>query len=212
MGTLNHFAKDVGIPVDLEAAVRNLFTGQVSQVDVGEVNGRVFVNNSGLGLYPRFVRRREELERRGHVRPVAFMLASMSIFRRDLRLRLKAQMDGEDPLQLVTPFLFVGNNRYETSGFEIGTRPRLDSGKLWVCTAPSSSRKNILVVALRTLVGLETDRELNVFEADEIWVEPSTPTSNVSMDGEVGVMDAPLHYRIRPRALSVIAPDWGGSV
>jgi diacylglycerol kinase family enzyme len=43
MGTLNHFAKDVAIPLNLEGAVRNLFTGQVTKVDVGEVNGRVFV-------------------------------------------------------------------------------------------------------------------------------------------------------------------------
>ena len=49
MGTLNHFAKDVGIPLNLEAAVYNLFTGKVRKVDVGEVNGRVFVNNSGIG-------------------------------------------------------------------------------------------------------------------------------------------------------------------
>ena len=51
MGTLNHFAKDVGIPLNLEAAVYNLFTGKVRKVDVGEVNGRVFVNNSGIGFY-----------------------------------------------------------------------------------------------------------------------------------------------------------------
>ena len=68
MGTLNHFAKDVGIPQNLEAAVRNIFTGQVTNVDVGEVNGRVFVNNSGVGFYPHFVRQREEQERHGHVK------------------------------------------------------------------------------------------------------------------------------------------------
>ena len=56
MGTLNHFAKDAGIPLNLEAAVRNAFSGRCAVVDVGEVNGRVFVNNSGIGLYPRFVR------------------------------------------------------------------------------------------------------------------------------------------------------------
>src|SRR5271166_1000269 len=59
MGTLNHFAKDLGIPLDLEAAARNVFIGDIAKVDVGEVNGRVFVNNSGIGLYPRIVRERE---------------------------------------------------------------------------------------------------------------------------------------------------------
>jgi len=52
IGTLNHFAKDAGIPLELEDAVRNFFTGRVVKLDVGEVNGRVFVNNSGIGVIP----------------------------------------------------------------------------------------------------------------------------------------------------------------
>ena len=99
MGTLNHFAKDVGIPLNLAAAVRSLFTGQVTKVDVGEVNGRVFVNNSGVGFYPHFVRQREEQERHGHIKRVAFMLALRSVVRRYFRLRMKAHMDQAEALE-----------------------------------------------------------------------------------------------------------------
>jgi diacylglycerol kinase family enzyme len=161
MGTLNHFAKDVGIPLNLEAAVRNIFTGQIANVDVGEVNGRVFVNNSGIGFYPHFVRQREEQERHGHVKRVAFMLALRSVVRRYLRLLMKVHMDRAEALEHITPFLFVGNNRYQTAGLEIGTRSSLDSGHLWVCTAPRTGHQNFMHVALRTLVGHETDQELN---------------------------------------------------
>ena len=122
MGTLNHFAKDVGISLNLEAAVSNIFTGQITNVDVGEVNGRVFVNNSGIGFYPHFVRQREEQERHGHVKRVAFMLALRSVVRRYLRLRIKVHMDRAEALEHITPFLFVGNNRYQTAGLGIGTR------------------------------------------------------------------------------------------
>src|SRR5437764_4126415 len=59
MGTLNHFAKDLGIPLKIEDAIRALASGRVREVDVGEVNGRVFINNSSLGLYPEIVRERE---------------------------------------------------------------------------------------------------------------------------------------------------------
>ncbi len=207
MGTLNHFAKDVGIPLNLEAAVRNLFTGQVEKVDVGEVNGRVFVNNSGVGFYPHFVRQREEQEQHGHVKRVAFMLALRSVVRRYFRLRMKVHMDQAEAFEHVTPFLFVGNNRYQTSGLAIGRRPRLDSGRLWVCTAPRSGRRNIVRIALRTLLGRETDQELNAFEVEELWAEVGTARVNVSTDGEVSIMDAPLHYRIRPRALGVVVPE-----
>jgi diacylglycerol kinase family enzyme len=206
MGTLNHFAKDVGIPLNLEAAVRNIFVGQVKEVDVAEVNGRVFVNNSGVGLYPHFVRQREEQERRGHVKRVAFVLALRSVVRRYLRLRIKVHMDQAEAFEHVTPFLFVGNNRYQTSGLEIGTRSRLDSGRLWVCAAPRTGRENFVRVALRALLGREADQELNAFEVEEIWVEPGTPQVNVSTDGEVSVMVAPLHYRIRPLMLRVVVP------
>ena len=206
MGTLNHFARDVGVPRNLEAAVRNVFAGQVREVDAGEVNGRVFVNNSGVGFYPHFVRQREELERHGHTKRIAFMLALRSLVRRYFRLRIDAHMDETEALEHVTPFLFVGNNRYETEGLEIGTRSRLDSGRLWVCTAPQTGRRNFMGVALQTLLGHATDQDLNAFEAEEIWVDPGTPLVNVSTDGEVSLMNAPLHYRIRPRALRVVVP------
>ena len=100
----------------------------------------------------------------------------------------------------------VGNNRYQTAGLEIGTRSRLDAGQLWVCTAPRTNRQNFARIALSTLVGRATDQELNAFEVNEIWVQPGTPRVNVSTDGEVSVMDAPLHYRVRPQALRVIVP------
>jgi len=207
MGTLNHFAKDVGIPLNLAAAVRNLFTGQISKVDVGEINGRVFVNNSGIGFYPHFVRQREEQEKHGHIKRVAFMLALRAMVRRYFRLRIRVHMNQAEALEQLTPFLFVANNRYQTAGLHIGTRSRLDSGRLWVCTAPSSGRRNVLPIAMRTLVGRATDQELNAFETKELWVEPGTARVNVSTDGEVSIMDAPLHYRIRPHSLGVVVPS-----
>ena len=207
MGTLNHFAKDLGIALNLETAVYDLFNGTIRKVDVGEVNGRVFVNNSGIGFYPHFVRQREEMQRRGHVKRVAALIALRALFRRYFRLRMKLHMDQAEALEHITPFLFVGNNRYQTSGLDIGMRTNLDSGRLWVCTAPKTGRNNIWRAALRTLVGRATDRDLSVFETEELRVDLGTPRINVSTDGEVSIMDAPLHYRIRPRALEVIVPD-----
>ena len=64
IGTLNHFAKDLGIPLDLETAVRTIKEGEVAAVDAGEVNGRIFINNSSLGIYPQIVSRREEQQER----------------------------------------------------------------------------------------------------------------------------------------------------
>ena len=207
MGTLNHFAKDAGIPLDLEEAVRNLFTGRVVKVDVGEVNGRVFVNNSGVGVYPHLVRQREEQQQRhGYRKPLAFALAVGSVLRRYSRLRVKLHMTEAEALARLTPFVFVGNNRYEVAGLEIGRRASLTSGRLWVCTAPRAGRRNLIAMAWRTLMGRVSDHELNAIEVEEFWVNPPTPWVNVSMDGEVRLVAAPLHYRIRPGALGVVLP------
>src|SRR5512141_2991339 len=76
LGTFNHFAKDLNIPLVLEAAVANIFHGEVASVDVGEVNGRIFLNNSSLGIYPGVVQEREAHQRKGHSKWVAFAKAA----------------------------------------------------------------------------------------------------------------------------------------
>ena len=197
IGTLNHFAKDVGIP-DLEAAVRNVFTGRVRKVDVGEVNGRVFVNNSGTGPYPHIVRQREEQQRHGHAKSVAFVLAVWSVLRRYSRLRVKLRMDEAEALARLTPFLFVGNNRYEIAGLEIGRRTAwIRAGFGCACRRELAAGIS-WVTALRAFLGRVTENELHAFEAEEFWAYPGTPRVNVSTDGEVSVMDSPLHYRVCP--------------
>ena len=71
LGTLNHFAKDLNIPLELEAAAHNIIAGHASQIDVGEVNGRIFLNNSSLGLYPTLVRQRKKQQEQLGARQVA---------------------------------------------------------------------------------------------------------------------------------------------
>ena len=120
LGTLNHFAKDLHLSLDLEAAVRTIAEGNIASVDVGEVNGRVFVNNSSLGIYPHIVHRRvvEQMRLRIGKRP-AYIWATMHAFRRFPFLDLRIEVEGKT-LKRETPFLFVGNNEYELTGFRIG--------------------------------------------------------------------------------------------
>ena len=207
MGTLNHFAKDAGVPLDLESAVRAFFTGQVVKVDVGEVNGRVFVNNSGIGIYPHLVREREAQQRRhGYRKPLAFMIAVSAVLRRYARLRIRLHLSEAEALARLTPFLFVGNNRYQVARLEIGRRVDLTSGRLWVLTAPRATRRTLIGMAWRTFTGHESEEKLNAIEVEEFWVDPGTPRVNVSMDGEVILMPGPLHYRSRGGALGVVLP------
>ena len=111
-GTMNHFAKDLLIPLDLEGAVATIVAGHESRVDVGEVNGRSFINNSSLGLYPSIVREREKQQRLGWGKWPAYIWAALAVLRRYPFLDVRVGVDGKQ-LNSHTPFVFIGNNEYE---------------------------------------------------------------------------------------------------
>lgn len=207
LGTLNHFAKDLHLPLDLEGAVRTIVRRHVASVDVGEVNGRVFVNNSSLGIYPHIVHRRvaEQMRLRMGKWP-AFIWASMHAFRRFPFLDLRIEVKGKT-LRRETPFLFVGNNEYEMIGFRIGARRRLDAGKLDLYLTRRVGRWGLIRLALRALLGhLAQEKDFEAYLVEETFVEARRHLILVAADGEVKWMESPLHYRSRPRALRVIVP------
>jgi diacylglycerol kinase family enzyme len=207
MGTLNHFAKDLGIPLDLEKAVQTLFTGKVAHVDVGEVNGRVFLNNSSIGFYPRIVQEREREQRRGRSKWIALARASALIFQRSRTLHVDLVGEHGRRQSYDTPFVFIGNNRYGVAGLEIGTRAILDGGKLWVCAAPYAGRLTLIALALKALLGFVRDADLAAFESEGTEVRIRRSHARVATDGEVVVMRTPLRYRSRPGALRVVVPS-----
>lgn len=204
MGTFNHFAKDLGIPLELEKAVQTLFTGKVVRVDVGEVNGRIFLNNSSIGFYPRIVQEREQ--RQGRSKWVAFAQAAARIIQQPHMLHV-ALDEAHSPRQSYdTPFVFIGNNRYALAGMAIGTRAILDGGKLWICAAPFAGRLTLIALALEVLLGLVRDGDLAAFETEQTDIHMHRDHVQVATDGEVNVMRTPLHYRSRPGALRVVVP------
>ena len=208
LGTLNHFAKDLGVPLAVGDAARGVCEGRVRSVDVGEVNGRIFVNNSSLGLYPRIVRRREKLrERLGSGKWAAFFRAAFAVLRRYPFLNVRLSADGQEIVRR-TPFVFVGNNEYQMESFHLGARPRLDAGRLSLYVAHRTGRLGLLRLAVRALFGrLRQAKDFDALRAQEVWVETHRPKRlYVATDGEVAVMTTPLHYRVLPRALRVIVP------
>jgi len=206
-GTLNHFAKDLGIPLELEASVQNIIDGNLTAVDVAEVNGRVFINNSSLGLYPDMVRDRERQQSRlGRGKWHSFLWASLSVLRRFpfLVVRIELESTKED---FVTPVVFIGNNEYEMQGFDIGARASLQGGVLSIYIVKKQRRAALAWLSLAALLGrLEQARDFEALTATELVIETHRKRVLVSADGEVQPMTSPLHYRIRPRALRVIVP------
>ncbi len=210
IGTLNHFAKDLELPLDLESAVRTLVEGESTTVDVGEVNGRVFINNSSLGLYPRIVSRRDA-QQRHHARGkwLAFFWATIQALRRFPFLDLRIEFEGKQSVRR-TAFLFVGNNEYQIAGFNLGSRACVNAGKLGLYLTHGTGRLGLFRLAFHALFGrVEQAEDFDVFCVAEARIETRKRRLLVALDGEVERLDTPLHYRIRPAALRVLVPRTG---
>jgi diacylglycerol kinase family enzyme len=207
LGTLNHFAKDLHIPLDLAAAVRNLVEGHSVNVDVGEVNGHIFINNSSLGIYPQIVREREKKQRQGMGKWPAFLLALLTVLRRYPLVAVRLVAHDQNLLRR-TPFVFIGNNEYETSSFRMGGRSCLNAGKLSIYTAPVRGRFELFKLFVKAFLGKISDADnFDSLCATEVWVETRRRKIPVALDGEVRRLPTPLHYRVRPGALRVIVPN-----
>lgn len=205
-GTMNHFAKDLNIPLDLEAAIETIVAGHAVTIDVGDVNGRIFLNNSSLGLYPRIIREREKQQRLGWGKWPAYIWAALAVLRRYPFLEIRLSVDGK-ALTGRTPFVFVGNNEYEMERLNIGSRACLDKGELSLYTTNGTGRLGLIRLALRALLGgLRQERDFLAFTTKDISIGTQHKRVRVALDGEVTIMEPPLHFRVRPGALRVLAP------
>lgn len=208
LGTLNHFAKDIGIPLELDAAIANIAHGSPRQVDVGEVNEQIFLNNSSLGLYPDIVRDREKQQHRlGRGKWLAACWATLGALRRYPFLNVHVKLDDGSEHARRTPFVFIGNNEYTMQGFSIGERASLQGGKLSLYVAQRPGRLGLVRLGWRALWGrLAQERDFDVLTAQRLDIDTRHKRIRVATDGEVTIMATPLRYRIRPGALCVIVP------
>jgi len=210
LGTLNHFAKDLGLPQDLEGALDVIAAGQVRSVDVGEVNGQVFVNNSSIGVYPFLVAERTAEQRR---RGVGKLAAIGPALWRSLRARAwhRVRIVAEDGRHRRhrTSLLFVGNNFYDLAA--LGKRADLCAGELCVHVVKHQSWWRLALLPFKIALLGALGRRLGPEDIESLRVKELTIQSHrrrlrVAIDGETVKLPTPLTYRIRPGGLRVLAP------
>jgi len=205
-GTLNHFARDSGIPTDLCEAIAVLGYGRERAFDVGVVNDHIFLNNVSLGSYPRMVHERDGLEQKGRSRPVATAIA---VARTWWHLRKLTAMLAIDDREMVrrSPFIVVGNGSYVLSGLSLGQRDDIADGRLSLYVAPSTGRVGALSLPFRALAGtLERYERFETFCAERITATFGHHRIETGIDGEVQVLESPLNFEVRRGALRVLVP------
>ena len=207
-GTLNHFARDLGIPFDLAEAAKVITAGTMRRVDIAEVNGRCFVNNASIGLYPLMVMDRDaQRERLGRSKRLAMLVASLRTMARFHARRLRLSADGGEA-RVDTPLLFVGNNDYRLAIPGAGRRESLDGGELSIMVMRSKSLPGFLAATGRALLGIgRTDDMVRIDDVRELKVDSPRRRLTVALDGETLHLAPPLTFRIRPKALRVIVPN-----
>lgn len=200
-GTRNHFARQIGIP-DLAAAAVAATRGRVERVDLGEVNGRRFVNNASLGTYPHLV-----IRRRVHAlrlpKSLAKVAAAWDLMRRGRRFDVEV-----DDVHRRAWAVFVGNGRYGEGLLDLTERDSLTDQVLDVRIVRADRRLARLRVVLAVLFGLLPRSPLvERHEAATVTIERAdVEEAAVALDGEVIRLSVPLDVRCLPRALAVLVP------
>jgi diacylglycerol kinase family enzyme len=208
LGTHNHFAKDLGMPLDLDDAIAAVAVGRVIDLPVAEVNGRLFLNFSAIGLHPRVVRDRDtQREETGRGKWLAMFVALVRQLV-ELPVHQVTLSAADQAVAARTPSVIVCNNPHQMRVFGVENASVPDRGLLNVYLATRPLRRTILWLMIRALFG-NIDRatpSMRTLALPQVRIDSRRPRLTVSVDGEVTEMATPLTYRIRPRPLRVIVP------
>lgn len=206
IGTYNHFARDLGIPLDWRAALEVALTGGTRQIDTGRVNDRFFVNNLSIGLYPVLVRHREE-RGRNYPRWKARLIAFYRTLRKYPHVTLAVETEHRREW-IRTHVFMVSNNPYELEGVGIeAPRSTLTEGRLSVYWLPHTSRWRLARYVARYLAGrVRTIPGFRSFRTLRMRVQSARAQLEVGVDGEVFTMPTPLVVTAAPQSLVVRVP------
>lgn len=206
-GTLNHLAKDLGLPLELEEAARVAVEGTPRSVDAATLNGRLFLNTSAVGAYVMFVRARERLERRFGYH-IASLIAGARLLWRLPVFRVFIEADGV-MREYVTPLVFIGVGERELKLPTLGARIAGGQSGLHVMVIRRRSGARTLALALaaaaRGVDAVARTPAMDAFLVNSCRIEPRTRTA--AIDGELVPVTPPLEYRHVPGCLRVIVPS-----
>ncbi len=206
-GTFNYVSRNLGVPTEVAQAVSVITNGWVRQVDIGEINGRIFLNNAGIGLYAQMLERREQDKRRfGRRRLVAFFSGMRCLLSSHPQYAVELVADGQTARHLATT-LFFGCNALQLEDFNVTAAECLRHQKLAVLLLKLHSRWEVTVAACAALLGrLDEASTTEALCASTIRVQTRRRALKVAIDGEIVLLRSPLDVTLHPGALEVFAP------
>ena len=213
MGTFNFVARGLGIPEDPSEALEIALSGTARPIALGDINGRIFLNNASLGAYATVLDVREGVYKRwGRSRLAAYwsvIKAMLTLYR---PLRMKVTVDGRS-MQLRSPMAFVASSAYQLEQYRFDGADAVRDGKLALILAPDESRLRLLWRAAKILMGvIHRGEDYIMHIGEDITIETRRRSRLVARDGENEKMQGPYRFRVRHDAIMVRSPagDAGG--
>lgn len=208
LGTFNYFARNLQIPLDVEHAARVILEGEKREVPVLELDDRLVLNNSSIGITPAVLSLRRKLYQRwGRSQLNTYLSVFLTAFQAPPRLQVKlATGDGEVMRQ--TPMVMVCSNAFQMESFALAGRECLEAAQFGVYVARMAGRLTILRLGFRTLVRrLRAGIDYEVICASDVTIERLRRRRfRMAIDGELERRESPLRFRINPKRLLVMAP------
>ena len=205
-GTMNLFARSLGIPLSLDAAVEAFATGQIRRVDIATANGRPFVHQFSVGMHPRIVEMRSRMafsSRLGKIR--ASLRAALDTIRNPTRLKVTLKMPHTEVVA-TTAGISVSNNLYGEGHLPYADRP--DGGVLGVYITSARHRRHLLLLCLTAALGRwRASEQVEIHETETVLLKiESRRHQRCVIDGELLPLAKETELRIHPGALKVLAP------
>ncbi|MEN8098290.1 MAG: diacylglycerol kinase family protein [Chloroflexota bacterium] len=205
LGTANDLAFGLGIPNEIDEAVRVIAQGKTRQIDVGKVNGRYFGNNAAIGMEPLITIENERLVYiKGIIR---YLISALIVIAR--RPWWEVEIEWPEGNYKGTALLVsVGNNTRTGGVFFMSPKARLDDNLLDVCFAPRMSRLRLLKLLPTTFNGSHINQEsVSYLQTTKVSIRTNRPTP-IQTDGEVFELGTTeVKYELVPRKLTVIVPS-----
>jgi diacylglycerol kinase family enzyme len=208
LGTVNALARDLGLPLDLQQWITAVDTMEPRRIDVGEVNGRIFLHKVVAGLVPGLAAGREQLRGRSDIgAKIGFLRFLLRRLFRSRRMALEvAGLDGGTMIKRVVA-IAVANNAYDEGLGRVFSRTDFDRGTLTLYLLKHLGFRDLIRLTAEMLLGTwQHDEALEIESAEALTIRSRKKVLKVMLDGEVRSMGTPLRFKIRPGALSVLAP------
>lgn len=212
LGTFNYVARALGIPIDLPEAVQNLVDGTSRAIHIGQVNGRIYLNNASIGLYPVLIENREYYNKRfGRFPFVAYLSGLGVLLQPHHHYKLQVWIDGEQrPID--TPMVFFGNNQLQLQDLKLKLAECAKHGKLAGVALETVTRWKLLKLIVQLFQGeLEQAKDVHSFCAEQVKIMCKRPMMKVALDGEIVKLRTPLEFSVLRHVLKVRVPHAAAS-